>query len=145
MQKTTGIGTFLTPLVRKTISLISVGRISGSPLTISVPILGALSLGQPLTLEDTLSLGVIGLCAHLFGFSVNDIIDYPVDRTVPYRKSHPLVTQRISIKEAWIFAIMQLPIAIGTYLIALDVSVIGVLLMLASIKTSRCKTLVLEP
>jgi len=136
MQKTTGTSTIFSPLVRKTINLFSVGRISGAPLTISVPILGALSLGQSLTSTDILGLGSIGLCAHLFGFSLNDIIDYPIDCTVPYRKSHPLVTKRISMKEAWIFAVMQIPIAIGIYIIALDVSRTGAFLMLLSIATS---------
>lgn len=83
-----------------------------------------------------MGLGSIGLCAHLFGFSLNDIVDYPIDRTVPYRKSHPLVTKRISMKEAWIFAVMQLPIAMGIYIITLNVSGMGAFLMLLSIVTS---------
>ncbi len=91
------------------------GRIGMAPLTMSVPILGAFTLGVPLPLVELLGLGVIGLCAHIFGFGLNDLVDLPLDRTVPGRQQHPLATGRLSRREAWAFVIVQVPLALGVY------------------------------
>ena len=100
-----------------------------APLTVSVPILGALTLGEPLTLTVLLGLGGLGLCAHLFGFALNDIIDHPLDRTIPGRQRHPLVAGRLSRLEAWVFACLQLPLALAIYSVLLRGSALGLALV----------------
>jgi len=91
------------------------GRIGMAPLTISVPLLGAFTVGEPLALHELLGLGGIGLCAHVFGFALNDIIDQPLDRIVPDRQQHPLVTGQMSRLEAWVFVLIQAPLALSIY------------------------------
>ncbi len=96
-------------------ALAQLGRVGMAPLTMSVPILGALTLGEPLALRDLFGLAGLGLCAHLFGFAINDLIDQPLDRTVPALEQHPLVTGKLGRREAWAFALSQAPLALGLY------------------------------
>lgn len=121
---------------KKTANLLHLGRAGMLPLTTSVPILGALALFQRPTSSDLLSLGAIGVCAHLFGFVLNDIIDHPVDRSTPYRKNHPLITGQVSLRGAWAFSLIQVPIAFGIYCVFFDVSLLASLCMLSSITLS---------
>ena len=108
-------GPGFTPRITRLMALAHLGRMSMAPLTVSVPILGALTLGQALALRDLFGLGALGLCAHLFGFAINDLIDQPLDRTVPALQQHPLVTGRLGQREAWAFALGQVPLALGLY------------------------------
>lgn len=99
----------------KLIHLAWLGRIGMAPLTMSVPVLGALTLGEPLMWGTLLGLMGLGLCAHLFGFALNDLIDQPLDRTLPERRNHPLATGQLSQLEAWSFTLLQVPLAFGLY------------------------------
>ncbi len=102
-------------MIRRLVYLAQLGRVGMAPVTISVPILGAFTLGAPLTSLEIFGLGGIGLCAHLFGFALNDLIDQPLDRTVPIRQGHPLVSGRLSQLEVWVFTLIQVPLALGVY------------------------------
>ncbi len=86
-----------------------------SPLTISVPILGALTLSRPLSGIDIVGLGIIGLCSHLFGFSLNDILDRHIDEKAPLRVNTPLISGNVQLWEVWIFCLIQVPTALGVY------------------------------
>lgn len=105
----------LTRIQVRLLALAQLGRINMAPLTVSVPLLGALTLGRSLALYEWLGLGIVGLCAHLFGFALHDLIDQPIDRSVPERQQHPLVTGRLGRQEAWIFVLIQPPLAVILY------------------------------
>jgi len=79
--------------------------------------LGTLTQGEPLAGGALFGLAGLALCAHLFGFALNDLIDHPLDRTLPGLRSHPLVTGRLSRREAWAFTLIQPPLALGIYLL----------------------------
>ena len=91
------------------------GRLGMSPLTISVPIFAGYCSSANLSFGRILLLGLLGLCAHFFGFGLNDIIDNPIDRTVAHRHQHPLITGEIRRRDAWLFVLAQPIIAIGIY------------------------------
>jgi 4-hydroxybenzoate polyprenyltransferase len=124
------------PFWKKIANLLHLGRVGMLPLTTSVPILGALTLCRRLAFGDIMSLGTIGTCAHLFGFVLNDIIDHPIDRSTPYHNKHPLVTGHISFREAWVFSLVQVPVAFGIYWVFLNRSFLASLCMLSSIVLS---------
>lgn len=113
------------------------GRLPMSPLTISVPILSAYAVGNA-DLSSTTWLGLIGLglTTHLFGFALNDLIDHPVDRTHPARQHHPLTTGRLSRWEAWLFTLLQIPLAFGFFWLGLAQNGQGVGILVASLVCS---------
>jgi 4-hydroxybenzoate polyprenyltransferase len=106
---------WLNQAAQKFLNLLHVGRFSMSPLTISVPILGALVLSHPLSGINIVGLGIIGLCSHLFGFSLNDILDRHIDEKVPSRAITPLISGNVQLWEVWVFCAIQVPIAVGVY------------------------------
>ena len=66
-----------------------------------------------------ISLFLIGFFGHTFGFVLNDIIDYRIDKTSEELSDRPLISGTISIKKAWIFAIFSMFIS---FFIAIYVS-----------------------
>jgi 4-hydroxybenzoate polyprenyltransferase len=115
--------------------LAHLGRIGMSPLTVSVPILGVLTLGEPYIPQSPLvlaALGLVGLSAHFFGFALNDLIDQPVDSAHPNRQRHPLISGRLTRREAWLFTLIQIPISLGLYIFALRGTVGGVIALCLS-------------
>jgi len=126
-------------LIQRLANFGRLGRIGMAPLTVSVPILGALSAEVPfspgLSAEQIIGLGALGLCAHLFGFALNDLIDYPLDATLPNR-CHPLVTGELSRRDAWLFTLFQVPLAFGIYLVILRGSNAGLFVVCMSILCS---------
>ncbi|KAB2856365.1 MAG: hypothetical protein F9K46_14315, partial [Anaerolineae bacterium] len=113
------------------------GRLPMSPLTISVPILSTYAIGE-VRPSLTMWVGLIGLglTTHLFGFALNDLIDHPVDRTHPSRQQHPLTTGQLSRREAWLFTLLQIPLAFGFFLLCLSPNVLAVAVLLASLLCS---------
>ncbi len=77
-------------------------------------LLGAGSANPDPTGIEIAALVLIGLNYHFFGYVHNDLIDLPVDRTQPLRANDPLVAGRISERQAWIFALIQIPISYAT-------------------------------
>lgn len=125
----------IAPLTRKLDDLGYLGRIGMSPLTVSVPILGVLTAGEPSVLPSPLAffaLGLVGLSAHLFGFALNDLIDQPIDTAHPKRQRHPLVAGRITRHEAWLFTLLQIPVALGLYILVLRGTLSGIILLFLS-------------
>lgn len=100
--------------------LILLSRIGMLPLSLSVPIIGALSLRQTLSLSQLLALAGIGMSAHFFGFVLNDLIDYRLDQNNPYRQGSLLVTGEVKHWQAWGFVLIQIPIAMGLYVSVLQ-------------------------
>ncbi len=83
-----------------------------------------------------LGLAIVGLGAHFFGFALNDIIDRRLDQTVPARSRSPLVAGRVSLRGAWGFVLVQIPLALGLYHFVLGadgpgLAILGVSIMLS--------------
>lgn len=89
-------------------------------LTALAPVLGALSNGENRLLYLFLFF-LVGFFGHCYGFALNDIMDYRIDRLAVELKDRPLVSGKISIKNAWIFAILML---ILSFIIAIYISYI---------------------
>jgi len=96
---------------------LKLSRSFNAGLTGIAPVLGALSAGED-NLLNLFMLFLVGFFGHSYGFALNDIIDYRIDRLSPELKERPLVKKEIGIKEAWIFAISMLIISliIGIYI-----------------------------
>lgn len=108
-----------------------------SPLTVSVPILGAFAVRTiEISSWDVIYLALIGFCCHIFGFVLNDIIDLPIDINAPYRKKSALVSGKVKRQEAWIIVFIQIPIIYYLYIISLGGLIIGVILLTLSILSS---------
>jgi 4-hydroxybenzoate polyprenyltransferase len=108
-------------------------RIYLAPFTVSIPILGALTVNPHLTIGNLFALGMVGLSAHIFGFSLNDAIDYSLDKATTSRQSRPLITGRISLLSAWLFGLIQVPVALFTYYVILHGSLGGTVLLGVSV------------
>lgn len=74
-------------------------------------LLGAGSANADPSGAQIVVLVLVGLNYHFFGYVHNDLIDLPVDRTQPLRSRDPLVTGRIGERQAWVFALVQIPIS----------------------------------
>ena len=83
-------------------------------LTISVPILGALMVSAVSDL-DLLLLAGLGVCAHIFGFLLNDFIDYDIDRLSTPGRTSPLIRQQFSRSQIGMMATGALPLALLIY------------------------------
>ena len=123
-------------MIRKLIAFLVLARVGMAPLTASVPILGSLSAGNSLNTLDVLALGAIGVCAHLFGFGLNALIDAPLDQTLPYYQNHPFNTGRLSGGDVGVFSVAQIGIAVTIYRQGLDADVMDVALLLLSMAAS---------
>ena len=122
-------------MIRKLLILIGLGRVLMAPVTMSAPVFGAMSV-RSLGPREVFGLALIGLCAHLFGFILNDLYDFELDQTVSSRNSGPLFTGRISTREAWVFALLQVPLVYIIYRFWLKGPGIGILFLLASLMLS---------
>ncbi|MCD6481060.1 MAG: UbiA prenyltransferase family protein [Thermoplasmata archaeon] len=84
-------------------------------LTAIAPVLGALSNGEE-NLFHLFLFFMVGFFGHCYGFALNDIVDYRIDRLSSELVDRPLVSGKISLRNAWIFTIVML---ILSFLIAL--------------------------
>lgn len=76
------------------------------------PILGLVSTDVPVAFSTGLAVLAVGICFHLFGFLLNDVIDLPIDRTQPLRAADPLVRGAVSASAALAVALVQVPLAL---------------------------------
>lgn len=119
-------------MLRKPMAFLRLGRVGMSPLTMSVPVLGTLTASNSFPVQ----LLLVGLAAHFFGFGLNDIIDHPIDRDLPYRQRHPLTTGYIRRWEAWAFVLLQIPVALAVY------STVGSAIGLGVLVLSMCLSVI---
>lgn len=106
-----------------------------APITMSAPVLGALTV-RKISAVEILGLALIGLCAHIFGFILNDLVDIDVDRKVPYRQHSPLLTGEVKAREAWVFAGLQIPLAFFIYMGIFSGNAYGGLALVVSVLLS---------
>jgi 4-hydroxybenzoate polyprenyltransferase len=88
-------------------------RFSALGSTLLIPLLGAASADPGLI--GSLLPGLLAAAAalHVFGYVLNDVVDLPIDRTDPRRKSSPLVRGTVRRWQALAVAVAQVPIAFG--------------------------------
>jgi 4-hydroxybenzoate polyprenyltransferase len=87
-------------------------RLSAVGATVVVPLLGAVTARSPVTAGDAIGLVVVALAFHLYGYILNDVIDFPIDRTDPRRQQAPLVAGSIGRRTALAIGLANVPIAI---------------------------------
>ena len=87
-------------------------RLDSAPLSMGAPVLGALAQNSHLLLWQFVVLGLVGLCAHIFGFVLNDVVDWELDRTNPVNRDRPLVRGFVPRKIAAVGAGFRIPLAL---------------------------------
>lgn len=83
---------------------LKLARSFNAGLTAAAPVLGAVAMKQ-FDLVTLFLLFLIGLFGHTYGFALNDILDLRIDKTSKEIRDRPLVSKKITIKKAWIFAL----------------------------------------
>jgi 4-hydroxybenzoate polyprenyltransferase len=99
---------------------LKLARSFNSFLTAVSPVMGAIAMGK-FQLFHLFILFLIGFFGHTYGFVLNDILDYNIDKLNKELKDRPLLSGTISLKKAWIFAIFSLIIS---FLLAIYLSFI---------------------
>ncbi len=94
---------------------LKLARSFNAVLTGISPVLGAIAMEHYVVI-DLILLFLVGFLGHTFGFVFNDIIDYKIDKTSKEISDRPLLSGTISIKKAWIYAMITIILA---FLIAL--------------------------
>lgn len=89
---------------------LKLARSFNAVLTGVSPVMGALAMEQYNILTLFL-LFIIGFFGHTYGFVLNDILDYKIDKTSKEISDRPLVSETITIKKAWIYAIFSMIIS----------------------------------
>ena len=89
---------------------LKLARSFNAVLTGVSPVLGAIAM-EHFNVLDLFLLFLVGFLGHTFGFVFNDIIDYKIDKTSKEISDRPLISGTISVKKAWIFAIITLILA----------------------------------
>lgn len=106
-----------------------------SPLTISITLVGYYLTATKPELNDSLLLTGVGICAHYFGFGLNDIVDRQIDQHSFSRQHSPLVAKTLPLWFAYIIVIIQVPLAIFLYNLT-QPSVSGLFILIFSVIAS---------
>ena len=99
---------------------LKLARSFNAVLTGISPVMGALAMRQ-YDIFLLFLLFLIGFLGHTYGFVLNDIIDYKIDRSSKEISDRPLISGTISIKNAQLFAFISL---IGAFIVSLYVAFI---------------------
>ncbi len=89
---------------------LKLSRSFNAVLTGVSPVMGAIAM-EEYNIITLFFLFLIGFFGHTYGFVLNDIIDYNIDKTSKEISDRPLVSGTISIKKAWIYAIFSMIIS----------------------------------
>lgn len=89
---------------------LKLARSFNAVLTGISPVMGAIAMGN-FDLFILLLLFIAGFLGHTYGFVLNDIIDYKIDKTSKEISDRPLISGTITIEKAWIFAIASMVIS----------------------------------
>ena len=85
---------------------LKLARSFNAVLTGISPVVGAISMGV-FDVLFLIILFIIGFFGHTFGFVLNDILDYNIDKTSVEIRDRPLISGTITLRNAWIFAIIS--------------------------------------
>lgn len=83
---------------------LKLARSFNAGLTALAPIVGAVAMEQ-FELTHLILLFLIGFFGHSYGFAINDILDLKIDRTCKEIGDRPLLSKKITLQKALIFAI----------------------------------------
>ncbi len=86
---------------------LKLARSFNAVLTGISPVMGALAMGQ-YDIFLLFLLFLVGFFGHTFGFVLNDIVDYKIDRSSKEISDRPLISGTISLKNARLFAFISL-------------------------------------
>ena len=89
---------------------LKLARSFNSFLTGISPVMGAIAMGN-FGLYQLFLLFLIGFFGHTYGFVLNDILDFKIDKQNKELSDRPLISGTISIKKAWIFALLSMAIS----------------------------------
>jgi len=97
----------------------------------------ALSVGTQITSTGFAAMLLIVLSFNTFGYLMNDLIDLPLDRLDPARKTHPLVTGELSTSAVASVVWFQLPLLallhlLGGFGVQAGVWLVGTLICLSA-------------
>jgi 4-hydroxybenzoate polyprenyltransferase len=93
---------------------LKLARSFNAVLTGISPVMGAIAM-QNYDITTLFLLFIAGFLGHTYGFVLNDIIDYKIDKSSTEISDRPLISGTISLKKAWAFAITSM---IVSFLIA---------------------------
>lgn len=97
---------------------LKLARSFNAVLTGVSPVMGAIAMGQYNILILFL-LFLVGFLGHTYGFVLNDIIDFKIDKSSKEIYDRPLISGTITIKKAWFFAITSM---VAAFLIAVYIA-----------------------
>jgi len=89
---------------------LKLARSFNAVLTGISPVMGAIAMEQ-YYIPHLFLLFLIGFFGHTFGFVLNDIVDYKIDKYSKEISDRPLVSGTITIKKAMIYALISMIIA----------------------------------
>lgn len=89
---------------------LKLARSFNAVLTGVSPVMGAISM-QQYDIFTLFLLFLVGFLGHTYGFVLNDIIDYKLDKSSAEIGDRPLISGTISIRKAWVFGILSMTIA----------------------------------
>lgn len=96
---------------------LKLSRSFNAVLTGVSPVMGAIAM-QEFDFLRLFLLFLVGFLGHTYGFVLNDILDYKIDKSSKEISDRPLISGTISIKKAWAFALISMVFAfvIATYI-----------------------------
>ena len=86
---------------------LKLSRSFNAVLTGVSPVMGAIAM-QQFNILTLFLLFIVGFFGHIYGFVLNDILDYEIDKTSKEISDRPLISGTITIKKAWTFAILSM-------------------------------------
>ncbi|MCD6512176.1 MAG: UbiA prenyltransferase family protein [Thermoplasmata archaeon] len=99
---------------------LKLSRSFNAALTAIAPVMGAIAAGE-MNVFKLLLFFFAGFFGHSYGFALNDIFDYKIDRLSKELTERPLVKGELSLRNAWLFTIFCL---IASFSVAIYISYI---------------------
>ena len=88
-------------------------RLDNALLSIGGPLIGAIAQNPSLPVWQALALAAVGMCAHVHGFVLNDVMDWELDSMNPAKRGKPLLNGFMAKRSALLVAWIQLPMALA--------------------------------
>ncbi len=112
---------------------LKLARSFNAVLTGVSPVMGAIAMEQYNILTLFL-LFLVGFLGHTYGFVLNDILDYKLDKSSTEISDRPLISGTITLRKAWVFAISSMAVAfvIAFYIAYTSQSYFPIVLVAAS-------------
>lgn len=112
---------------------LKLARSFNAVLTGISPVMGAIAMQQYNSVH-LLLLFFVGFLGHTYGFILNDILDYKIDKSSKEISIRPLVSGTISIKKAWTLALASMIAAfiIAIYLASITHSYFSLIILIIS-------------